>query len=126
MISPPTEPRPVTIRLEDRRLVPEGNNSIRVKGSASFALSDHYDGDRARVEVAIRYRYVEDERAGEVGEIKVEGPEGFVKEEGRPGVFTGTLSRDSQSVFRYTTGPYRAEWSGRLYAEAMILEDIHQ
>ncbi|MCY3564378.1 MAG: hypothetical protein OXH26_10730, partial [bacterium] len=126
VISPPTEPRPVTIRLEDRRLVPEGNNSIRVKGSASFALSDHYDGDRARVEVAIRYRYVEDERAGEVGEIKVEGPEGFVKEEGRPGVFTGTLSRDSQSVFRYTTGPYRAEWSGRLYAEAMILEDIHQ
>ena len=123
VVSPRSEPRPVTIRLEDRRLVPLDNNSIRVEGSAAFALSEHFEGNRARVEVAIRYRYVEDERAGEVAEIKVDGPAEFIEAEERPGVFTGTLSRDSQSVFRYTTEPYRAEWSGLLYAEAMILED---
>ena len=126
VVSTPNEPRPVTIRLDDRRLVPLGNNSIQVEGSAAFALSEHYEDNNALVEVSIRYRYVEDERTGDVAEIEIEGPAEFVEERERPGVFTGTLSRDSQSVFRYTTEPYRAEWSGRLYAEATILEGIPQ
>lgn len=110
--------RPFSIQ-PSYRLEAAGPEAVRVVGKAKIAFSDHFERTKAQIEVYIRYMFVEDDRAGEKAELEVVPPLGF---DGSAGKFRGTLRRNHWAVFEFNTQPYRADWSGKLIAEANILE----
>ena len=110
--------RPFSIQ-PSYRLEVAGPEAVRVVGKAQIAFSDHFEKPEAVIEVYIRYKFVEDDRAGEKAELEVLPPSGF---DGGDGRFHGTLRRSEQAMFTFKTQPYRADWSGRLITEANILD----
>ncbi len=118
---PPPPPRPVTINL-DHRLQEADGGAISLQGTVKVSLSEHCQEEKAKVAVSIRYRFLEDGKPGEAVETSITPHPGFVEDRKRPGVFLGELVKHERGVFEYTTDAYRSEWSGRLYAEAEIVE----
>ena len=117
---PPTDTRPVSIGLH---YGPEeaGEGAVRLAGRTTISLSEHFEGDEAPARVTIRYRLVEDETArGEIP-LRVAPPAGFTRVPGDETVFEGQLSHTAV-VFGFVSEPYRADWTGRLSADAEISE----
>ena len=90
--------------------------SLRLAGAATFALSEHFDGTDSPARVTIRYRLVEDDTVRDPVALDVEPPPGFAAVEGG-GDFEGRLTR-SGATFHFVSDPYRADWTGKLFAEA--------
>ena len=121
-VVPPSGPRAFTIH-PTTRLEPAGENEVRVTGEAEFGLSEHFNGMVAEIEVSIRYRFVEDDRVGDWAEIVVRPPTGFVEIDGK---YQGRVRRHTPVTFTFETDAYESDWTGRLYAEAKILEPIER
>lgn len=113
----PAPPRPFSIQ-PSYQLEPVGSDEIKVVGRAEFAFSEHFKGVENQVEISIRYLFVEDDHAGGRAGIIVTSPAGFT---GEDGVFKGILRRNQRALFEFETQPYRADWSGRLIAEADLI-----
>ena len=118
-INPDPTPRPFSIK-PSFRLEATGSDEIRVVGKAEFAFSEHFDESEALIKVSVRYMFVEDDRAGEMAEIKIVPHPGFEEVDGK---FQGTLRHHERAVFKFKTVSYRSDWSGRLFAEAEIVMD---
>lgn len=118
---PSADTRPVTIELE-RDLLEDGNNRLRLKGLMKVALSEHHRGPEATLRVAVRYKLIEDDIARASLPVEVDPPPDFREDPDRPGAYVGVLAKDRQAEFGFITAPYRSDWSGRLYAEADIVE----
>lgn len=115
---PDPETRPVTIRLEHDR-EPVGDDAIRLRGSASFCLSEHCEDDEAAAEVMIAYRFLEDGRLGEHAQMEFDPPDGFTEVGG--GRYRGTLTKDADVLFGFETAPYSMDWTGRLVVNGDLL-----
>ena len=114
----PVPPRPFSIQ-PSFRLEVAGPEEVRVVGKAEIAFSDHFEDNEALIEVYIRYKFLEDDRAGEEAELEVVTPPGF---DGGDGKFYGILRRRERAIFKFKTQPYRADWSGRLITAAEIMD----
>ncbi len=112
---PTPRTRPVTVDLDYEPEVVAGG-SLRLAGAATFSLSEHFDGNDSPARVTIRYRLVEDDTARDPVALEVEPPPGFSAVEGR-GSFEGRLTHTG-ATFRLVSEPYRADWTGKLFAEA--------
>ena len=122
-VNPPVaDVRPVSIRMEYGPEVVSGSH-IRVSGSVVFNLSEHHAGDEASVEVALSFRFVEDDRVGEAAAMVIQPPAGSSFVQVRDGVFVGQLKRDENAKFWFETEPYDPDWSGRLVATGSIVGD---
>lgn len=108
---PVPDTRPISIRLEHRPLEAPGGR-VKVEGSATFSLSENFEGETALAKLTITYRFLEDERVGEHAALTIRGPDGFAEEE--PGVLHGRLARDREARFEFVSEPYDTNWSGRL------------
>ena len=119
---PPPGDRDVTISLFPK-LEAAGGGRIRVQGTARFGLTERFDGDSAAIEVHIRYLRVEDDRTGEAIPLHfTEQPYEFVPA-GNPGVYRGTIRRESPVQFTYESDPHDGVWTGRMIAEADVIPD---
>lgn len=116
---PVSDIRPLSIRLEHepRESIEEG--LIELAGSATYALSEHFDGDRTPVTLNIAYRFIEDDRVGEYAQLNISAPDGFTERE--PGVFFGFLERDEEARFEFVSAPYHPTWSGRLIVNGQVI-----
>ena len=108
--------RPVRIRL-DQELEQVDAGHVRVAGTATFSLSEHCDADEAAATVVIRYLLVEDDTARAAVPLQVDPPPDFTRGSQNGTHFEGRLTRND-STFRFITEPYRADWTGRLSADA--------
>ncbi len=112
---PPQQKRPVTIHIDWRRLGEQAGVQY-VKGKAEVGLSEHFDGESARVAVQIRFPLLEDGVARSNSlQVRVDPPPGF---EARNGSYFGEVHRGEAAAFRFETEPYRADWTGRLEVRA--------
>lgn len=120
---PPHGERDLVIRTSLRSEVV--GSSIRATGWVSLRLADHYtQADRAIVRVRIVYRFLEDDRAGEICPLEFRSPVpiGDTDEEG---YFLIELGRDL-AVINFTSQPYSPDWSGRLIFKADIVQPLKQ
>ena len=85
--APILETRPISIHIDYRPV--QAGDRIRILGSASFSLSDHFKGTDANVELSIAYRFLEDDRVGELAAVRVRGP--LYMQQVGDGVFRGRL-----------------------------------
>ncbi len=108
--------RPVRIRL-DQELEQVDSGHVRVAGTATFSLSEHCDANEAVAKVTLRYLLVEDDTARAAVPLEVDHPTEFTRIGQNGEHFVGRLTRNS-STFRFVTEPYRADWTGRLSADA--------
>lgn len=112
--APVPDVRPLSIRL-DQVLEPVDGTSVRLTGKAHVSLSEHFEGDESEVDVSLTYKFLEDGVARTAAELEIDPPEGFVPVDDTPGSFRGRLSREGgAAVFRFHSGPYSSDWSGRL------------
>ena len=109
--APPPSERPFSI-IVDESVEVAGDGLIRLRGSASFALSEHHVDDEADVELALSYRFVEDGGNGEEAMLTIEPPAGFEAVDTVPYVFRGRLGRE-RSRFTFSSDAYPADWTGR-------------
>ena len=117
-VVPPVDVRPVSIGT-NTRLESVGEDSVRVRGKAVVGLSEHHMGSEAPCAVSVRYRFVENDAAGDWVHIEVTPPNGFTRVDGK---YVGKLCRSNRAVFKFTTVPYRSDWSGRLIVDADLLD----
>jgi len=115
---PVPDTRPISIRLDHRPREASRKGLIELVGSATYGLTEHFEGEVAQVTLTIAYRFIEDERVGEHAELSVTPPSGFV--EAKPGVFTGVLEREDEARFEFVSVPYDATWSGRLIVNGEV------
>jgi hypothetical protein len=109
---PVPDTRTISIRLEHEPQESGADGLIKMVGSASYSLSDHFKGESAIVNLTIAYRFIEDERVGDYATLEIEAPSGFTEVSG--GVFTGVLNRGQEARFGFASAPYDPTWSGRL------------
>lgn len=123
---PVVDTRPVSIRLDYEPEAVDGD-MVRVTGSAKYALSEHFQGEEADIEVSIRYRYIEDDRVGDHVPLDIREPDGFRALEGDEVKYLGSITRGEEVKFDFVSEPYVSSWSGRLYANAEVIpadEDV--
>jgi hypothetical protein len=113
---PVPETRPISIHLDHQPVEVDGR--VMIEGAATFALSDHFQGDSANVELSIVYRFVEDDRVGQPAELHFSGPEGM--ELGSDGVFRGELAREDEVRIEFQSEPYDSNWTGRLLVNGAV------
>ncbi|MEX0826150.1 MAG: hypothetical protein WD184_05310 [Acidimicrobiia bacterium] len=119
---PVPEVREISIHL--RQGPRESSNGlIEMEGTATFSLSDHYDGESADVEVSISYKFIEDGRVGASADLTLSAPDGAVAV--GPGVYRARLDRESTIAIGFCSEPYDPRWSGRLFANAEITKVAH-
>ena len=116
-IGPQPAERPYSISV-DEGLSAAGAGKIRLAGRARYALAEHHAESSAEVDIVISYRFVEDGGLGEEAELTITPPSGFVQVEERPYTFRGALGR-RRSSFKFESGPYPADWSGRLKTDVL-------
>jgi hypothetical protein len=110
---PVPETRPISIQLQhEPRVSAVREGLIELAGSATYALSEHFQGDRAHVTLTIAYRFVEDDRVGDHAPLAISAPEGFVSK--TDGSYEGVLERFKEARFEFVSAPYDPDWSGRL------------
>ena len=117
---PPADPRDVSIRLDPTVEDVDGKR-IRATGSAKFGLSEEFAGETATVQVHLHYILVEDNRAGDAVPLEIQAPAGFaaLHDSDR---YTGKIHRDSPVEFTFRSAPHDALWTGRMIAEADVVE----
>ncbi len=118
---PVAETRDLTINLHHQSDA-TADGQIELSGHAVIGFSEHFEADQAVVEVAIAYRYLEEDRVGDLVDLDVELPSGFAKVPDTQNCFRGTLVRGQNARFEFLTNPYSAEWTGRLVVSADIVD----
>jgi hypothetical protein len=118
---PVVEPRPISIRLDHRPLVVDGER-IRLSGTAKYSLSEYFTGDEADVEVSIHYRHLDDDRVGDYIPLRIKAPKGFHPSELDEAKYLGRLGRGQDFSFDFESDPYLATWSGRLFANGDVID----
>lgn len=121
-VGPAAEYRDLAISLR-HHAEPTADGRIELHGAATVGFSEHFEGDRALVEVAIGYRYLEEDRLGESVELAVEAPAGFAAVTDAINCFSGELVRGTDARFEFFSNPYAADWTGKLIVNADILSD---
>ena len=118
-LEPPIyEQRPLSINV-DCKPVSVTDELIECSGTVQVAFSEHFEEEEAPIEIAIRYRILEDERGGAESFVLITPPFGF-SEEVNSGLYIGMLRQGDVARFEFCTEPYRADWTGRLYVNADI------
>ncbi len=112
--------RDVNIGVPMLEVIEVTSKLVRVTGRAKFALSEHFRGDSAKVEIRIRYLLEEDGRATDSVPLTVDSPPGFT-DTNQPGVSKGILVQGCSVAFKFDTVEYPAMWSGRMYVEANLI-----
>lgn len=118
---PVPETRPISIRLDYQpRETGEAAEAghVELAGSAMYSLSEHFEGEAAKVVLDIAYRFIEDERVGEHAELKISPPPGFNEVE--KGVYRGVMKRNMEARFEFVSEPYDPNWSGRLIVNGEV------
>lgn len=118
---PPAGPRDVSIRL-DPILEDINGEQIRAVGHAKFGLSEEFTGEAATVQVRLRYVLVEDDRAGDAVPLEIQPPAGFARTHDSDH-YVGQILRDSPAEFTFQSAPHDALWTGRMIAEADVVQD---
>lgn len=98
----------------------DDGSSIRMCAVASVRLSDQFVDRAQRVEVTVRYHFLEDDRMGRPCPVSVSAPPGF--EASSDQTFIGMLTTDAVE-FEMSSEPYDIEWSGRLVVDAALAEE---
>jgi len=119
-VGPHAENRDVSINLR-HHAEPTADGRIELHGEATVGFSEHFEGDRAQVEVAIGYRYLEEDRLGERVDLAVEAPPGWVTVADDINCFSGELVRGADARFVFFSTPYAAEWTGKLIVNANVV-----
>lgn len=123
-VGPDPAPRQVSIKIDQAlEKAPEAPDRIRMTGSSTLALTEHHPEPRAVVDVRVRYVFVEDGRSGEACELDVDAPDGFDVVDADKGWYRGELGHDPVE-FRFRSGAYRADWSGKLSVKADPAEEV--
>lgn len=120
-LPPPVGERDVAITTSLRSEAVDG--AIRATGTVRLRLSDHYqESDIAIVRFRLVYRFLEDDRAGEICPLDIDSPVelGSPDEEGYHHV---ELGRDF-IVMKFHSEPYSPDWSGRLILKANVTQPI--
>lgn len=115
---PPPSERPFTISV-DQQIEPVANGEIRLRGSVSFGLADHFEGDHAEVELVVSYRFMEDGGNGEEAELVVHAPNGFTLVGQQPYRYVGQIST-AKITIPFTSVPYPSDWTGRLKGDVVF------
>lgn len=119
---PPPETRLLSVNVE-QDLRAASDDEVYLRAKVSVALSDHVEAERAKVQVDLRYRFVEDHRTGEECPVTIEPPAGFELQD--DGSYIGSLGHQ-QARFVLTTEPYSSNWTGRLVADGKIIGEVDE
>lgn len=113
--------RPVSIRLKH---APEaaGDGLVRLRGSATLSLSDHFEGESGTIEASIFYRFIEDDRVGEFSDLEFTASGELRPASDEAGRFIGSIAKGDEVEIGFVSAPYSAEWSGRLIVNADPVE----
>jgi hypothetical protein len=122
---PVADTRPISIRLHFEPEVVD-DQSIRVRGWVAFSLSEHSQVDAAAVELSIVYRYLEEDRLGEIAALEFAPPKDLEFVQVSENVFRGRLERDEEARFEFVSEAYFSDWSGRLVANGIILGEADE
>lgn len=120
---PVAETRPLSIHLDYQPRASGAEGRVELAGTARYSLSEHFEGEAARVEVTLSYRFIEDERVGDHARLDITAPPGFLAK-GDDGVFQGELKRDQEASFEFVSEPYDPNWSGRLIVDGEVMKDV--
>ncbi|MFZ9042917.1 MAG: hypothetical protein ACO225_14695, partial [Ilumatobacteraceae bacterium] len=121
---PPAGDRPFSIKVSQRLVEDEIPMHLRLEGTIRVALFDR-EGvpDRCRAKVTISFRIMEEGGIGEEIPLTISTPDGFAVLGTEPSICEGEVDHDHVE-FEFVSAPYRADWTGRLKAEAEVLEDL--
>jgi hypothetical protein len=114
---PPNETRLLSVSV-DQDLKAAGTDEVYLVARVAVSLSEHIEVERAKVQVELKYRFVEDNRTGEECPAVIEPPAGFTRQS--DGSYIGVLGH-GKDRFVLTTEPYSCDWTGRLVADGKIL-----
>lgn len=92
------------------------DNTVSVTGEARICLPERLAVDAAEVEVALSLAFLEDSRSGELCELAIQAPPGFVPQEAR-GLryrFRGKLEKGKNVSFRFESARYSADWTTKM------------
>lgn len=118
---PPPGERDVGIKTSLKSVIVD--DDIRAVGSVRLRLADRYtDADRALARVRIVYRFLEDDRAGEICPLALSSAT-QLSDPDEEGYFQVELTRDFL-VIGFESEPYSPDWSGRLILKADVLQPI--
>ncbi len=119
---PPPGDRPFSIKVSQRLVADDAEMTLRLTGTVKFALFDRDDlPPSCDAEIALSYRIMEEGGVGEELPLSVTAPEGFEARGERPYTFRGQIDHDHVE-FEFESAPYPADWTGRLKADADMLE----
>jgi hypothetical protein len=108
---PAAPPRPIAITMHQGVEAADGDGGIRLRATATFALSAHVTEERRTVDLKVQYRFLEDDRLGEACALTIGAPAGFVNEGN--GSYSGELAHDAVT-FEVMSAPYSSDWTGQL------------
>lgn len=117
------EERPLSININHKLVTVNDDNLIECNGAVKISFNDHFEGDEAWINVSIRYRYLEENRAGTEAIVLVDPPPSFQESADDSNLYIGILRREEVVCFEFSTESYQADWTGRLYAIAEIVQD---
>jgi len=118
---PPPGDRDVTISLSPE-LQSAGPDRVRLVGQALIGLSDAHEAESAKIAVRFRYLLLEDDRAKDAVPLRLSAPAGFEFDE-EDDHWRGTIRRDSPVQFAFESESHLALWSGRIVAEAEVIDE---
>ena len=120
---PPPAPRDVMISIVAQRLEadPSMESKIRLHSRIGLELADHLAAESYHANVSIRYKFLEDDRAGDDCPLTIRTPSGFKRTETG---FIGPVGRKPVH-FDVQSESYDSDWSGRLVIEAVLASEEH-
>ena len=101
------------------------NGKVFLSGRAEVGFSEHHavsDDEGDEIEVAIRYRFMEDERAGDHVSLAIEHPKGFKPVADGASTFRGRLTSGRPVRFEYVSDDYDADWTAKLTVTADFVQ----
>lgn len=119
--APEPAERPFTIQV-DQSLRPTRDGRLRLVGTVTFGLADHFEHDSATVDLVVSYRFVEEGGNGEESILTIKAPRSFTSTASRPYRFQGELTRKRVSL-AFESEPYQADWTGRLKADVEFVNE---
>ena len=120
-LPPPPGDRDVSISVQASQEPDQTATLQRLTGTAKVRLADSYiDSDHAEIKVRVSYRFMEDERAGEICPITFHNAPDLPDDEGW---ITFIASRQFMDL-EFSSDYYELDWTGRLAVSAEVLRPV--
>ena len=120
-LPPPSGDRDVSIGIQAVSEPDQTETRQRIAGTARIKLSDQYtDSDIAEIKVRVNYRFMEDERAGEICPLTFDNAPEPPDEDGW---ITLIASREPTEL-QFNSEYYDLDWTGRLAVSAEVIRPV--